>query len=359
MSDKLILNANIGISKVPETSLSTVKRLAADYNGAVTSALNIQIPGAEKILNEGLIGRGDEFSTQADVDYAMQTGMTFSDRLNTSQFATLAARLLSGTITTTELVPTTVYQHVIQMQAPSADPQLKSSSIAFELGGLDFILGGMVAESMQVSVQGGAAPTYQIPTVGTGYWEYMDTQTPALVLPDAVDQNYVGQKSQTLVQFNDGTVFDLTSLGRLDAFNLNFSNNLITGEKRIGDPLIDGTDHNSAAYVRQLTRGNRTLGISMGVYVSTDKRGFLAHIANTEVTGMSYRSLGKYIGSSGGDDYFHEVQFDVPRSVITTPSLGGDRKGIITLNFAPIFKASDGNVGPFKITIISDQPTLT
>jgi hypothetical protein len=357
MSDKLILNANIGISNAPEAALSQIKRLAADYAGAVTNALNIQIPGAEKILNEGLIGRGDEFATQADVDYAMQTGMTFSDRLNTSQFAVLAARTLSGTITTTSLM-TGVYQHEIQMQASSADPQLKSSSIAFELGGLDFILGGMVGSQISVSVQGGAAPTYQVPTVGTGYWEYMDTQTPALVLPDAPDQDYVGQKSQTAVRFNDGTIFDLGSLGRVDHFNLDFNNNLVVGEKRIGDPIIDSTDQNSAAYVRQLTRGNRTLGVSMGVYVSTDKRGFLAHIANTEITGLYYNSQGKFIATDGTDDYYHSVAFTVPRSVITTPSLGGDRKGIITLNFAPLFNSTDGNAGPFKITIVNDQATL-
>jgi hypothetical protein len=41
MSDFLILNSNVAITKTPESSLSTFKTLAADYQGAVTNALNI------------------------------------------------------------------------------------------------------------------------------------------------------------------------------------------------------------------------------------------------------------------------------------------------------------------------------
>ena len=356
MSDKLIINSNIAISKTAEASLGTFKTLAADYQGAVTNALNIQIPGVEKLLNAGIIGDGDEWATQADADYQRHTGMTFADRLNVSQFANLIARLLSGTITSTETGASSgVYDHVIEMKASDLDPQLQSSSVAFELGGFDFILAGMVANTLNLSVQGGAAPTYQIETVGTGRYDFMSAQTPALVLPDPADQIYVGQRSQTTVSFDDGTVFDITGDGRLDSLQLQLSNNVITGERRIGDPLQDSTDLNSGAYVRQLTRGDqRTLSLSMGVYVSTDQRGYLAHINNTEIADLTYMSRGNVeIGTA----LYPEVEFTIPKSTIMIPELGGDRKGMITLNFEALKDAAEDGIIRFRIRNAS--PTLT
>lgn len=360
MADQLIINSNIAISDAPEASLAgaSLKKLAADYTGAVTNALNISIPNIEKILNKGLIGKADEWASKADPDYAAHTGMTFSDRLNTDQFGVLAARTLSGTITSEEVDPSSgVYDHVIEMKASTLDPQLKSSSVAFKLGGLDLMLGGMVGNNLSVSVQGGSAPTYQVEKVGTGYWEYMANQTPALVLPAAVDQNYVGQRSQSSFVMDDGTTFDISGLGRLDSFNLNFSNNLITGERRIGDPLVANND-NSGAYVRQITRGDeRSLTLSVGVYVSgSDKRGYLAHLENTTIEDLSFKSTGnREIGSTG---LYHEVEFIIPQAVITSASLGGDRKGIMTLNFEPLFTAGGAEDGVFKIRIRNGNPTL-
>lgn len=355
MADKLIINSLIGLSKVHETQ-PTIKKLQSDYNGAMTTALNVQIPNITKILNAGIIGKGDEWATQSDPDYAEHTGMTFSDRLNTDQFASLLLTTLGGTMTDSTVQASTVYDHTIQMKASSADPTMPSRSVAFSLGAFDWIMGGMASNNLTVSVQGGSAPTYQVEMIGTGYYEYMANQSPALVLPTASAQNYVGQKSQTSVTFNDGTSFDVSGLGRLDSFNLSFSNNLITGEKRIGDSIIDSTDQNSGAYYRNLTRGDqRTLSVSLGVYVGDDKRGYLAHLANTTVQSLVYKSTGKKLGTSS----FYEVEFTIPRSVITAVQVGGDRKGLYTLNFTPIYDVATGDAGIFKARIRNGSSTLT
>jgi hypothetical protein len=355
MSDKLIINSVIGLSKVPEVALSTPKTLAADFLGAETSALNVVIPGVEKILNAGLIGRGDEWATRSDPDYMRHTGMTFSDRLNTGHMALHAARALSGDITSTEVVASSgVYDHVIEMKASSLDPQLQSSSIAFSLGGFDFLLAGMCVNNFGINIQGAQAPTFQCEYVGTGYYEYMADQSPALVIPAAVDQDYVGQRSQTSMQFNDGTVFDVSGLGRADSFSLQYSNNLITNERRIGDALADPTDDNSGAFVRQLTRDNRSAQLSMGVYVSTDKRGYLAHLSNTDITALKVKSVGnREIGTT---NMYHEVEVIATKLTILPVDLGGDRKGIYTLNFAPLKDAAEDGI--IKIRIRNASPTL-
>jgi hypothetical protein len=301
-----------------------------------------------------LIGRGDEWATQADSDYSEHTGITFSDRLNTTQFAVHAARMLGGTITDTEVgVSSGVYDHVIEMKASNLDPQLKSSTIAFELGGYDLILAGMVGNNLQVQVQGGAAPTFSNEYVGTGDYDLMGSQTPALVLPDPAAQNYVGQRSQTSVSFNDGTSFDLTGLGRLDSANFQYSNNIVTGERRVGDPLTNATDENAGAVVRQLTRGDRSLTFSMGIYVAQDKRGYLAHLNNVELSAVSFKSSGKKIAATS---YRHEVELMVTKSVITNAQLGGDRKGITNFTFAPL--KDSGDVGILKIRIRNATATL-
>jgi hypothetical protein len=351
MPDYKIINSNIAISSAAESSFSTAKVLAADFSGAVTNALNITIPNIEKIINKGLIGKGDEFGSKADPDYARHTGMTFTDRLNTDQFAVLAARILSGTITSTT-IDTGVNKHVIEMKASNADPQLKSSTVGFELGGLDLILPGMVGNNLSVQVQGGGAPSYQAEFVGSGDWKLMADQTPALVLPDPIEQNYVGQRSQSALEFNDGTLWNVEDDGRLDSFNINFSNNLITGERRIGDPLTGSGTDNDGARVRQITRGDRTLTFSAGIYVSNDKRGYLAQLNNTVISGFKFSSVGN-VAITGV--HYHKVTFSIPRSVITVADLGGDQKGLLNFTFEPI--PETGNL-PFTIEIINENVSL-
>lgn len=358
MADFLIINSNIALTKTPESAFSVMKTLAADFDGAVTNALNVRIPITSKILNKGLIGKGDEWASRADPDYAEHTGMTFSDRVNTDQFARLAARTLSGDITSTEVTPGSgVYDHVVEMKRSNLDPQLKSSSVAFELGGYDLILAGMVGNSLSVSVQGGNAPQGQVELIGGGLHEFMADQTPALVLPDPVDMNYVGQRSQSTFEFNDGTVFDVTGVGRLDSFNLNFSNNLVTNERRIGDPLVDAASDNSGAHVRQLTRGDeRTLTLSAGIYVAADKRGYLAHLNNTEITNLKLKSVGNR--KIAATSYYHEVEVIVPKATIISAEMGGDRKGIVTFNFEPLFNPAGSEDGPFKMRFRNGTATL-
>lgn len=333
-----------------------MKVAAADYDGAVTNALNVRIPQISKIINRGLIGKGDEWGSQADQDYSEHTGITFSDRLNTDQLAVLAARTLGGTVTTVEVpTDTDVYDHTVEMKASNLDPQLASSSVAFELGGLDLIMGGMVGNSLSISAQGSAAPTYQAELIGTGVYDFMSAQSPELVLPDPVDMNYVGQRNQSSFSFDDGTVFDMTSVGRLDSFNFNFSNNLVTNERRLGDPLTAPGDL-SGAYVRQLTRGDeRSLTLALGMYISTDKRGYLANLNNVEITDLTFKATGREIATSG---LYHEVEIVIPKAVVTTVELGGDRKGMFTLNFEPLFDPAGSEDGIFKMRFRNAKTSL-
>jgi hypothetical protein len=352
MSDKLLLNAEIGISDV-ETAWNTPKTLAADYDRARTNALNITIPGVEKLFDKGLIGSGDEFATEAVPDYMRHTGITFSDRLNVTQMAKLIAGGLSGDITDTVVTAAASWDHKVEWKAGSLDPQLKSRTIAFKLGGLDFMLPGMVVNGINISAQGGSAPTYQIEMVGSGDFEYMADQTPALVLPASIAQRYVGQRSQVAVEFNDGTVFDLGAVGRLDSFNMQFSNNLITNERKLGDPLQNAADNNTGAIPRQLTRGERTATASIGMYVGDDKRGYLAHLANTEIASLKFKATSHNF-ITGTDKYEAEIVF--PKAVITLPDLGGDRKGIMTLNIEPVI--ASGEDGLFYMRFRDDVATL-
>jgi len=184
MSDFLTINAQLALSKAPEAALNTMHVLAADFNGAVTTALNVGLPNVEKIANEGLIGDGNEWEDDFINDYVSNPTMTLSDRLNTEQFAILAARHLGGAIAHNDL--TGAWDHTIEMAASSADPTPKSSTVAGKFGGLDLLFGGMIVNSLGISFADAAQPTYSAELIGTGLWEYMADQVPPLVLPNPI-----------------------------------------------------------------------------------------------------------------------------------------------------------------------------
>lgn len=354
MADKLTVNVPIAISKAPEASLNAMKTLAAEFDGALTSAFNITLPNIEKIISDNLVGSGDEFPLSSDNDYVSHPGITFSDRVNTSLFSILAARFMSGTVTSTQVAATTAYDHVIEAQSTSADPQLKSSTVACKMGGLDLMLAGMVGNSLQIGFSGAALPTYSVEMIGSGKFAYMADQAPALVLPTPAVQDYMGSIAAINVTLNDGTLLDLGAAGRLSAFNLQASNNVVTGDRRPGDAFRTPGDILTGAFVGRLTRGVRSLSTSLSFYCDDAKREWLDHLNNTTITAFSFKMVGKKIGAT---IHSHEVEITIPKSVFRSYSIQDNNSKLLsTVDIQPL---KDGSTtGLFKMRIRNDKTTL-
>jgi Phage tail tube protein len=353
MADKLTVNTNIALSKLPETTINDIADLAAEFDGAVTSGYNITLPNVEKIISENLVGTGDEFPLTSDNDYFSHPSITFSDRVNTTQFARLLARFMSGTSTPVAVGATDAFDHTLQQQASTADPQLKSSTVAAKMGGLDLIMGGMVANSLQVGFTAPAQPTYSVEMIGSGKLEYMADQTPALVLPAPVAQDYMGSIAAIALTLNDGTSFDLSAAGRVQAFNIQASNNVITGDRRPGDPFQTGGNPDSGAFTNRMTRGVRTVSASLSIYCDDNKREWLDHLNNTTITALVF----KMVGRIADDTSRHEVEFTIPKAIFRTVSVT-DNNGKLLYNIEIVPLKDASIAGLFSARIRNLMTTL-
>lgn len=354
MSDQLISNVLLALSKLPETSLNSMFVLAADFDGAVTTALNITKPNIEKIPNTGLIGLVNEFATQHDNDYITHPGITLQDRVNVNQFATLAARFLSGGIVDAVAHASDAYDHTISMLAASADPQLKSSTVAAKLGGDDLILAGMVANTLQVQMQNGAAPTYQVALVGSGKFDFMGTQTIPLVLPMPTAQKYVKGGFGVGVTMTIGSALDLGNLGRVKGFNFQASNAVITNDRRAGDPERVSGNIDGGFYSRNMTHGGaRTASLTVDLYKDANKVELNAHLNNTRVSDISLKFTGAQISTI----YYNEVEIIIPQAIIGVNQVRDDAGKLVDqLDFQ--LENKSGETGPFKIRVRNGAATL-
>jgi hypothetical protein len=354
MGDILLLRTPIGVSKAAESSFNTLKTTAADFYTAVTQQLRVGIPGLEKVTDGGLVGNGHGYVLTHTPDYFSHPTLGFSDRLNTSLFAIYLARILAGTITTEEVTEDESWDHTIEVLAMDQDPQIKSSTMAIKLGGLDLLLGGMIGASLNVNFAGnGAMPTFDAEFVGSGKWEYMADQSPALVLPTFVPQNYMGTAAAIECSFDDGTLLDLSSVGRLKSLTIGHSNNLIQNDRRAGDSLRTPGDLESGAYPDRLERDQPSLALQLQIYIDTNKREWGDHLTNQSITDFSFKSKGKLIN----DTDRHEVELMVPQGVFLAPQITPEgNKLCMTLTLSPELKT--GEKGYLKARVRNGADTL-
>jgi hypothetical protein len=328
----------------------------ADFDGAVTNALNVTFPNIEKIPNTGLIGLQQEWATQHENDYLTHPGMTLSDRVNTSQFATLLAMFLSGDITATDLPTGTpvAYDQEIEMLDQSVSSLLKAATVPADLGGSDLLLAGMVANTLQIQHQNGAPATYQVGLVGNGYFEYMSSQTPALVIAEPVAQKYTKGGYGISFKLTNGSLVDYTGARRLKAFNFNANNNVVLNDRRGGDaPRVAG-DLESGFHQAYMECGaQRPASLTADVFADGNKTEFVAHLNNTPITDIRLKMTGGVISGI----YSNEVEIIIPKAIIRTHQ-GRDENGKLINQLEFDFQKATGEVGLWKARVRQAAATL-
>lgn len=359
MADFNTRNINLAISSSPESALNTNHtNLGTEFTAAITNALAVTLPSLERIYDNGLIGTGNEFPTTFINDYSTNPRATLSDRINTNQFMVLAARALSGSVTTTagngaNGVQTGNYKHVVKMQLPGSNPVLKSSTLAAKFGGLNVLMASMVVNALSWEFQGRGPTTYSAELVGTG-----KIGTPTGTYPSPVAQNYMASQAaatMTYVEKNGSTNPTINLAGRVRSFSGSLNNNVITGDGRLGDPLRVSGDVTQGAYFSNLTRGDRSLTARVALFADdTTYDQWSEHIAGYEVEDFTYTAIGKKIGSTT-DNYTVKIIF--PRSTIdnvnyedASPKLG------VSFDLVPILKA--GEPGLLQMEFITNISTL-
>lgn len=344
MADVLLSQTDLGISNDPEAVLNNMYTLAADFSRLGTTQLSVVIPQVEKFTNAGRVGNSQQWGTVVNHEYVSHPQITISDRLNLGLASKLFLRAIAPQTLSTA-GSGSLFNHTWTMCAAGVYPsQLRSSTVGFKTGGFDFLLGGMVVNQFTIAMQDNMPPMFSANLIGTGKFSQMSVQSPALVIPAYSAQSYVGVQAGAAFTFqmNDGTAFDLASLGRLKAFQFQINNNVRLSDRRSSDPINSG-GATWGRHVTRMRRGQISIDLAVQVYVeATSAREWAAHLANT-LMGTTTITMGRQFGTGADGGSF---TLNIRNGAIVNPSITDDGRGRSILSFNLLVLDSTAGTGP-------------
>jgi hypothetical protein len=150
---------------------------------------------------------------------------------------------------------------------------------------------------------------------------------------------------------NDGTVFNLSQVGRLKAYTLSFNNNVILNNRRAGD-LSNSIGGN---YVTRMRRGAVSVDLAVQLYIDQNRREWADHLNNV-VMGTTTIQIARQIGdvADGGS-----MLFNIRNGVIVNPSVADDGRGRLILSFSLLVMDTDGHGPLYGTFITANNPPLS
>lgn len=354
MPDYAVQDIIAGISNIPESAYNSLVIASASFLGIRTRGRGFPVPDQEKFDDRGVIGNQSEQPTQQRSGFIIPPTMEITDTLSTELPAVYGRRSFGGADAVTVLEAGVAWEHVIPMLGnyTAAGRQLPSSSIAYSIGGADFLYGGCCFDTFRIDAAGVADPTFTTGIAGSGLYKKISTISPALVIPRPTAQNYVlGADSQLLFTDAGGTLTLTNAPQRLINFSCTLNNALDTGKRRVGDPHLVADDFNLGWYTNRMLHGDdRGVTAEMVVALDQNMREWSDAHNNTIITSFRWRSRGTFIGASTTNRFTYEVQFD---KCYFRSTRGNDANGDATLAIG-IFPVEDGiTFGTTKLRIIN------
>jgi hypothetical protein len=338
-----------GIS-APEVAYNDLYPLASGYTSILANEDTPVLPNQDKEDDTGVRGRGQEFPTRMFGGYWQRQRFVYTEKLNTGHALLHTRRALGGVDAVTSL-NVSARQHLIYQLLSDQTPQLPSCNLVSKLLGADFLHAGCCVESLTIQQNGSAIPTYSVTYISSGKHRRLREITTANgytadfgTLPDVVDQDYV-RGANVLVQWNDGSLYDLTASGRARNLGITIANNHIVDDTRIGDPsnMQDApaghltaagyTEHEESGWVQNhLEYGDRTVTCETVMLLEQNTlREWDAMRRDLSITGFIYRATGKRIPGST-DRHTYEIQLPATSIRSTTGGSDGGR-AIVTVGF--------------------------
>jgi hypothetical protein len=358
----------MAISDSPETTYNAIKIASGDlYRGMLTRGRNPLLPDVEKSDDTGTIGAGQEFATQQQSGFLTAPAIEITERLNVDIVALLARRAMGGAITmgtvieTGGTVPSTVARpHTFGLDMAAAARQLPSSSVAWSVGGADYIWGGVVVESFRIDQSGVADPTVTVGMVGSGVHKKISTigTPPTFPLPTA--QRYM-LGPDTQVEYTDTALRSLTTARRLLNFSMTLTNNHTTDDRRPGDPAVDPTNPNAGWYTDRMYYGDRTIGAEMTIMIDDTMRELTNARDDVAITNFTFRARGKFLTNATGDftSTANRATFEVtfPKCYFRNVRAGDDGgRAVATVSIVPV---SVAGASPVTVKVISNADVAT
>jgi hypothetical protein len=350
----LLSDLQVAMSVLPESAINTPYQLSADFMGMRLNAMPPMVPQAQTQDDADMIGGGDEFANDVRLYNWLQQPHTINGKLNSETAGNWLLRALMGTVTDAVVTATKSWDHSAPMQTRAQGRTPKYTTLIMNLGGADVLAASMAVNSFTISQQGTAEPTFSVEVIGTGKFQRLrDIVSPAIVIPQPVAHHYPHGAANIIV-LNDGVVKNLSSLGRVRSWSVSLQNNLVTNDRRPGDPFKTSGDVRTGSYVRSLLRGKRTASAQIKLALDENLSELDYLTSNTTLTSLSIKNVGEPITASP-DNY--EVEWKVPKFKLQT--LTGDSEGddaTITLNFLPLRDSVSGGLVTGRIR--NDQATM-
>jgi hypothetical protein len=324
------------------------------------------VPVLEKRDSSDLVGTGFEFAQiPLRVDYWSHPVMTMGEDVNVDLFPLFLARTFGGTNAAPSTLNTTGKQHTLLL-GTSAQRQLPSSNLIASVGyvddpnpGADFLLMGVVPESVQLAADAGGVPTWAIEMVGSGKFTTplptgVRTGLPALVGVDPANiANTYVHPAAVVISYVDGTTVNLATEGRIRSWNFQFNNNLRRDDRRPGDPFRTADDPTTGAFVNRLQRGKRTCAAQVTVSLNEDLAEFVTMSQNRVVDNLAFIMKGELIAGASTPTN-RQIAINIPKAQLrtVTPTNVNDDAALV-LDWFPL----KGNGEYMSATVINTHPT--
>jgi len=309
-------NTQIAISTACETSFNTPKTSASDYEGLPTTEPFFLLPKVEKVNDAGRVGRNAP--THLCNTYWSHGEVSIKDDVDTNVPAKLLRRALGGASTPTT-VAAGVFDHNFTILPPQLGDVLPSFNIVAILGGSDFLLSGVMTDSIKFSQKNAERVQYEANLVGSGKFTSPSAITPFPAMANTPCMD--GYKVEVKYTDGDGsTVVNLSTLGKVVEWMVEHKNNIRRDKRRTGDPIQTVTNVGSAAHARKQPRGKYETAAQITVDFN-DLSDWNRAIKNEQLFNLSFLIPGPQIGTT---IYRHEFEIILPLFSFETPDTGDD-----------------------------------
>ena len=327
------------IGKVPDVGINDPRLLTADFVGMRLNAMMPPIPEIQKNAGQ-MVGDGQERAQRLRRGWWIPGQLTIGGQLNTETAARLGGRNLSGTRTSTEVAVSAGAWDIVTNQQTKAQGRIpKLSTIAFALGGYDFLWPSMGVNNFEISFEGDADVNFAANLINTGFWKKMADIVPAIV-PPAAPAHHLMHPAATKVTFSDGSTIDYANEGDLLSGSCGNANNMVVRQLP-GDPFITPGNRQSGAYSRDIHRGRRDPFARLKVAMDASLYEFTLAQSGTDVTSLTYLFVSDEKIGVTAYDYEFEWKFPLCEVQAVASDTDGD-DAALNLEFYPKKDAVSG-----------------
>lgn len=307
-------NTQLAISINCETTFNTPNDDPADFEGLPTTEPFFVLPRVEKVNDGGRVGRNAP--SHLCNTYWSHGEVSIKDDVDTNVPAKLMRRALGGASTPTT-VATGVYDHNFAILPPQVGDVLPSFNIVGILGEADFLLSGVMTDSIKLSQKNAERVQYEATLVGSGKFANPSDidPFPAMATTPCMD----GHKVEIKYTDANAATVNLSNEGKIVEWTVEHKNNIRRDKRRTGDPVQTASGA-SAAHVRKQPRGKYETAAQITVDFE-DLKDWLKSIRNEQLTNLSILIPGPQIGATA---YRHEFEIIIPLFSFDTIETGDD-----------------------------------